>query len=112
MDSRNTSSRHQRGRNFPQSLVLAIAASLALSALALSGCASRTTAPDNRTFFRDEQGLETHGRKTWFDHLVELDPGGLKTHLAADYDQAAPEKIAVLPFNDCGSAQYEVDKTR
>ncbi len=110
MDSENTSFRHQRGRNFPQSLVSAIAVSLALSALALSGGASRTTASDNRTFFRDEQGLETHGRKTWFDHLVELDPGGLTTHLAADYDQAAPEKIAVLPFNDCGSAQYVVDK--
>ena len=113
MDSTNTSLRHQRGRNFPQRLVSAVAASLALSALALSGCASTTAKnSENRTFFRDEQGLETHGRKTWFDHLVELDPGGLKTHLAADYDQAAPEKIAVLPFNDCGSAQYVVDKTR
>ena len=110
MDSKNQSLRHQRGRNFPQRLVLAIAVSIAMSALALSGCASTTTNSDNRTFFRDEQGLETHGRKTWFDHLVELDPGRLQTHLAADYEQAAPERIAVLPFDDTGSAQYVVDK--
>jgi hypothetical protein len=55
-------------------------------------------------------GSITHGRKTWFDHLVELDPGTLKTHVAADYEQAAPERIAVLPFADRGSAQYVVDK--
>jgi hypothetical protein len=110
VDSKNTSLRHYRSRNLPQSLVAAIATSLALSALALSGCAHTATNAEDRTFFRDEQGLDTHGRKTWFDHLVELDPGGLKTHLAADYEQAAPEKIAVLPFNDCGSAQYVVDK--
>jgi len=111
VDSENTSLHHQRGQTFSQHLLMAIAASLAMSALALSGCVSTTTAnSDNRTFFRDEQGLETHGRKTWFDHLVELDPGRLKTHLAADYEQAAPERIAVLPFNDTGSAQYVVDK--
>ncbi len=111
MDSKNRSLRHQRGRNFPQRLVSAIAVSIAMSALALSGCAATTTTnPDQRTFFREEQGLETHGRKTWFDHLVELDPGRLNTHLAADYEQAAPERIAVLPFNDIGSAQYVVDK--
>jgi hypothetical protein len=72
------------------------AASIIVSSVALSGCASTKTNYDDRAFFRDEQGLDTHGRKTWFDHLVELDPGSLKTHLAADYEQAAPAKIAVL----------------
>jgi hypothetical protein len=91
-------------------LVAAIAASLIVSSVALSGCASTVPNYDNRTFFRDEQGLETHGRKTWFDHLVELDPGELKVQLAADYEQAAPEKIAVLPFGDLGSAQYVVNR--
>jgi hypothetical protein len=65
-------------------LVATFAASIIASSVALSGCASTKTNYDDRTFFRDEQGLETHGRKTWFDHLVELDPGALKTHLAAD----------------------------
>ena len=110
MDSTNISFRLYRGRTFPQGLVATIAASLVLSALALSGCAQTATNSDNRKFFRDEQGLDTHGRKTWLDHLAELDQGGLKTHLAADYDQASPEKIAVLPFSDRGSAQYVVDK--
>ena len=90
--------------------VSAIAALLVLSSIALSGCAQTKINYDDRTFFRDEQGLDTHGRKTWFDHLVELDPGALHIHTAADYEQVAPEKIAVLPFTDSGSAQYVVDK--
>src|ERR1700719_3441429 len=106
----NTSSTSSSQRLSPGRLVAAFAASIIVSSVALSGCASTKTNYDNRTFFRDEQGLETHGRKTWFDHMVELDPGSLKTHLAADYEQTAPEKIAVLPFSDRGNAQFVVDK--
>ena len=108
MRSINSSShRHQvlSGR-----LLLTIAVSLVVGSVALSGCSQTKSNYDRRTFFREEQGLETHGRKTWFDHLVELDPGSLKTHVAADYEQAAPEKIAVLPFTDRGTAQFVVDK--
>ena len=103
-----TTSSHPH-RIFFGRLVLAIAASMVVG-IALSGCSQTASNYDQRTFFREEQGLDTHGRKTWFDHLVELDPGNLKTHVAADYDQLAPEKIAVLPFTDRGSAQFVVDK--
>jgi putative lipoprotein DUF799 len=106
----STSSRLPRPQSFPGRFVSAIALSLILASVGLSGCARTAANYDNRTFFRDEQGLDTHGRKTWFDHLVELDPGGLKTHIAADYEQVAPQKIAVLPFSDRGSAQFVVDK--
>jgi hypothetical protein len=51
-----------------------------------------------------------HGRKTWFDHLVEFDPGRADSKIASNYPAAAPERIAVLPFIDRGSAQYRVDK--
>lgn len=78
-------------------------------AVSLSACAS-TTRPEQRRFFRPEYGLETHGRKTWFDHLVEVDPGGIKTEIASNYDSEAPQRIAVLPFTDWGSANYVVDK--
>ena len=88
--------------------VLVITGSLIFCSIALSGCAS--TNYQDRTFFRDEHAVDTHGQKTWFDHLVELDPGTLKSNLAADYEQAAPERIAVLPFADLGSAQYTVNK--
>jgi hypothetical protein len=82
---------------------------LLLGSLAIGGCASSANNEDQK-FFRDEYGLDTHGRKTWFDHLVELDPGKLQTHIAPDYQQVAPAKIAVLPFCDHGNAQYVVDK--
>jgi len=91
----------------------AIAGSAFLGALLISGCATTSKADlDNRPFFQPEHGLDTHGRKTWFDHLVELDPGGIKTRIAPDYEQDAPARIAVLPFGDHGSAQYVVDKIR
>ena len=110
INSSSTSSSSSQPRNTCGRMVAAFAASIIAGSAALSGCASTKTDYGDRTFFRDEQGLDTHGRKTWFDHLVELDPGALKTHLAADYEQAAPEKIAVLPFSDRGNAQYVVDK--
>jgi hypothetical protein len=97
-----------RSREYCGRVLSAIVGSLVLGSIALCGC-SQTNYQD-RTFFRDEYGVDTHGRKTWFDHLVELDPGTLTTHVAADYEQAAPERIAVLPFADRGGAQYVVDK--
>jgi hypothetical protein len=87
--------------------VTAVLAVIVLSVLA-TGCTQANHS--QRTFFRDEYGLETHGRKTWFDHLVEADPGGIEALIVPDYDQVAPAKIAVLPFTDRGSAQFVVDK--
>jgi Putative lipoprotein GNA1162-like len=63
-----------------------------------------------RPFFLQEQGLETHGRKTWFDRLVEFDPGKTRFQVAADYAQDPPRRIAVLPFVDHGSANVVVNK--
>ncbi len=87
--------------------VTAVLAVIVLSLLP-TGCTDANFS--QRTFFRDEYGLDTHGRKTWFDHLVEADPGGIETVIVPDYDQVAPAKIAVLPFSDHGSAQFVVDK--
>ena len=91
--------------------LMSIIASLILGSIAVSGCAHTAKANyQDRTFFRNEVGVDTHGRKTWFDHLVELDPGKLKTNVAPDYQKMAPAKIAVLPFSDLGTAQFVVDK--
>jgi hypothetical protein len=79
----------------------------------LAGCAGCSTAAlnyDTRPFFQPEQDATQHGRKTWFDHLVEVDPGAARFRVAADYQLNPPERIAVLPFVDRGSAQYVVDK--
>ncbi len=89
----------------------AIAGSMILGALLLSGCASTSQAGlDNRPFFQPEYGLDTHGRKAWFDHLVEADPGRIKTPVAYDYEEGAPARIAVLPFGDYGSGLYVLNK--
>ncbi|HUY28542.1 MAG TPA: GNA1162 family protein [Candidatus Binataceae bacterium] len=86
----------------------AAAAMLLGIALCLGGCAQNSSG--ERRFFRPEYGLGTHGRKTWFDHLVEVDPGGITTQIAPDYLHDAPVRIAVLPFGDLGSANYIVNK--
>src|SRR5579859_169527 len=89
-------------------LVKMLAISLILASFGLGGCAQNNR--EDRPFFRHEYGLDSHGRKTWFDHMVELDPGRMKTKIAPDYETVAPQTIAVLPFSDRGSANYVVDK--
>lgn len=78
-----------------------------LSAL-LGGCAS--TQPQSRPFFLTEEEVETHGRKTWFDRLIEADPGGVSFVVAGDYQERPPRKIAVLPFVDKGKGSYLINK--
>src|SRR5260370_30176129 len=91
-------------------IVTMLAASMILGSMAISGCAQTRYQNEDRLVFGKEFGLNTDGRKTWFDRLVEVDPGRLDTHLADNYDQTAPQKIAVLPFVDHGSANFVVDK--
>jgi hypothetical protein len=74
----------------------------------LAGCASPQ--PQSKNFFLAEEELETHGRKTWFDRLFEVDPGGVSFVVAADYQERPPRKIAVLPFVDEGKGSYLVNK--
>lgn len=77
----------------------------------LAGCSTvgqRTE--ERRPFFQPEYDLTSHGRKTLFDRVVELDPGGLHVKVATNYQREAPLRIAVLPFTDRGSANFVVDK--
>lgn len=61
-------------------------------------------------FFQTEYRVEAHGRKTLFDHIVELDPGAFNVEVAADYLKHPPARIAILPFADVGNANFVVDK--
>lgn len=81
---------------------------IALLTVVVGGCS--TQKQETRPFFLPEQRAESHGRKTWFDHLVEVDPGRIHFQVAADYTEDPPERIAVLPFTDRGSAQCVVNK--
>jgi len=82
---------------------------LASIATLLVAC-SASTEYQTRPFFQTERNVEHHGRKHWFDHLVEVDPGRAGVEVAEEYNRHPPERIAVLPFVDLGSAQYVVDK--
>ncbi|HKD67325.1 MAG TPA: hypothetical protein VKB84_10830 [Candidatus Binataceae bacterium] len=82
---------------------------IAFAATLLTGCASRNNF-EERPFFQQEYELESHGRKTWFDRLVEFDPGRFHVDVARDFNSNPPARIAVLPFTDQGSANYVVDK--
>jgi len=76
--------------------------------LPLAGCANQNY--ETRPFYQEQIGTEWHGKKTMFDRVVEVDPGGLDVEMAKDYEEHAPATIAILPFTDRGSAQYTVDK--
>jgi len=73
----------------------------------LEGCAS--TQRESRPFFLKEHELETHGRKTWFDHVVETDPSDAECVVASDYQARPPRRIAVLPFADKGTGDYVIN---
>ena len=74
----------------------------------LVGCASPQQ--QSQPFFLTEQELDTHGRKTWFDRLIEADPGEASFVIAEDYQERPPKKIAVLPFADKGAGDYLINK--
>jgi len=77
----------------------------------LAGCSSVSQrTEEQRPFFQPEYELSSHGRKTLFDRIVELDPGSLHVKVASDYESNAPLRVAVLPFSDRGSANFVVDK--
>lgn len=75
----------------------------------LAGCAT-TNNVEQRPFYQQEYDLETHGRKTWLDRLVEFDPGGFHVDVKPEFNREPPARIAVMPFTDDGSANYVVDK--
>jgi hypothetical protein len=83
---------------------------LILALMLTAGCSPTATNYEARPFFQPEQGAALHGRKTWFDHLVEFDPGRVRLKVAPNYQANPPERIAVLPFVDHGNAQYRLDK--
>ena len=77
----------------------------------LAGCCpTALTTYKSRPFFLIEEDVTTHGRKAWYDSIIELDPGGAEFTVAADYQQAPPKKIAVLPFTDLGEGDFVVNK--
>src|ERR1700719_4460970 len=99
----------RRGEVMTRKVLYRLVLSAVLSGL--FGCSSVSQrTEERRPFFQPELEVSTHGRKTLFDRIVELDPGGLNVKVASDYQGNAPLRIAVLPFADRGSANFVVNK--
>jgi hypothetical protein len=81
---------------------------LLFTVLTLTGCATHQY--EDRPFFQQEYSTDTHGRKTLLDRIVETDPGSFHIDIAPQYNSDPPERIAVLPFGDLGSANFVLDK--
>ena len=84
---------------------------LLMVASLLAGCASANNV-EQRPFFQHEYDLESHGRKTWLDHLVEFDPGGFKVDVKPEYNRHPPARIAVLPFTTMAAPTSWSTKSR
>ncbi len=63
----------------------------------------------SRPFFLPEKDVMTHGRKTWFDNLLETDPGHARYVVSSGYQTHPPHRIAVLPFCNRVSGNYILD---
>src|SRR5271163_3921774 len=75
-----------------------------------AGCSTTEPQYQTRPFFLSEEDTATHGRKSWFDRMIETDPGVTDEVVAPDYQESPPRRIAVLPFVDHGTGDYMVDK--
>jgi hypothetical protein len=69
--------------------LLAIAGALLLvSGTFIQGCTTQDpevpAAREQRRLFQPEQDTETHGRKDWFDRVIEVGPGKLEVEMAGD----------------------------
>jgi hypothetical protein len=76
----------------------------------LAGCSRASTQYKSRPFFLTEEDVTTHGRKAWYDRIIEVDPGSVQFAIASDYQQTSPKKIAVLPFTELGEGEFVVGK--
>ncbi|MBA3612947.1 MAG: DUF799 family lipoprotein [Nitrospirales bacterium] len=70
----------------------------------------REHATQSGPFFLSEEEVGTHGRKTWFDRLLEVDPRAASFVIAEDYQKRPVQKIAVLPFVNEGNGDYFINK--
>jgi len=84
-------------------------ARLLSATLLLASCAGPPQT-SGQALFLHEYDQAGHGRKTWFDRVVETDPGQIGVHVSPAFTAAPPRRIAVLPFVDRGSGNYVLDK--
>jgi hypothetical protein len=79
--------------------------------LLLAACASVSEQEaEQRPFYLPEYELESHGKKTWYDRAIDLDPALFDVEISDEFRQNPPVRIAVLPFLDRGTGQFILDK--
>ncbi|CAI9085348.1 hypothetical protein A7K73_02915 [Candidatus Methylacidiphilum fumarolicum] len=74
------------------------------------GCSGIRTPPEEQKLFLKEPSISNHGRKTLYDHVVDIDPGRIKSRTSTLFYELPPKSIAVLPFVDKDSGNFYLDK--
>ncbi|WP_052250515.1 GNA1162 family protein [Methylacidiphilum kamchatkense] len=74
------------------------------------GCSGIRTPPEEQKLFVKEPSISNHGRKTLYDHVVDIDPGRIKSKTSTLFYELPPKTIAVLPFVDKDSGNFYLDK--
>lgn len=65
---------------------------------------------DDQRLFLTEKAADSHGRKRWYDYVMDPDPGSCRVRISPSFSDPAPSRIAVLPFLDEGSGNYVLDE--
>ncbi|TFE69354.1 hypothetical protein A7Q09_05545 [Methylacidiphilum sp. Yel] len=76
----------------------------------LFGCSGIRTPPEEQKLFLKEPSISNHGRKTLYDHVVDIDPGRIKSRTSSLFYELPPKSIAVLPFVNKDSGNFYLDK--
>ncbi|WP_079200412.1 GNA1162 family protein [Candidatus Methylacidiphilum infernorum] len=74
------------------------------------GCSGIRTSPEDQKLFLKEQAVLHHGKKTLYDHVVDLDPGKIQGTASSLFYELPPRTIAVLPFVDQDKGDYYLNK--
>ncbi len=82
---------------------------LLLITFSTGGCFFRNNArrtSGEEPFFKNEEGIAEHGKKTTIDRIYQLDPGDKKFEISDKFYTDPPRKIAILPFDNLVGGNY------
>ncbi|QSR89301.1 DUF799 family lipoprotein [Methylacidiphilum caldifontis] len=74
------------------------------------GCSGIRTPSEDQKLYLKEQAVHNHGKKTLYDHVVDIDPGKIRAGVSSLFYELPPKTVAVLPFVDQDKGDYYLNK--